>query len=87
MAGLTKMQKIELKKVKRMRNVSLSTKEYYVLMGNGPFLIQCLYEAQDVQTCKSVFGLTHKLSGLSRTDYDLYAYGYCISACSNAWDL
>lgn len=60
----------------------------------NPFLIQCLYEARDIQSCKSVF--THQcvvldtedvqiMSGLS--NYACYALGYCISVHNNTWNL
>ena len=56
-----------------------------LLVKVGPFVIQCLYEAQDVQSLESVFGQYnvefnphhHDLS-----NYALFALGYCISACS-----
>ena len=90
-AGLTKMHNIGWDEFKGVKNVERRDSYEYVLEGDevgvDSYLIQCLYEAQDVQSCKSVFGLTHKLWCSSNTDYDLYALGYCISACSSAWNV
>ena len=50
------------------------------------FVIRCLYEAQDVQSCGNVFGLcTVEFTTDTISNYDLFALGYCISECSNVW--
>ena len=58
-AGLTKMRNIGWDAVKRVKIKMWSTYEY-VLEGDvasvGLYLMQCLYEAHDVHSCKSVFG-------------------------------
>ena len=90
-AGLTKMQNIgreEFKSVKRgsenvyrVRNSMVSVR---------PFFLECLYEAQDVQICESVFG-QHRVEFDTPYTlpniYGLYALGYCISVCSNTWNV
>lgn len=59
-----------------------------------PFIIQCLYEAQDVESCEDVFGsmtvkyperVFNPYQGLS--NYDVFALGYCVSLCSNIWNI
>ena len=53
----------------------------------GPFFLRCLFEAQgDTPSCESVF-CQHRVDfhGLRISNYDLYALGYSISACSNTW--
>ena len=55
----------------------------------GPILLECLYEAQDVESCESVFG-QYRLKierDLGLSNYGLYALGYCISLCSNTWSV
>ena len=91
-AGLTKMRNIgweEFKNLKKRESMRLSFK-YEVeddVVEVGPFLLECLYEAQDVQSCESVFG-QHRVNFYSYshpTNYGLYALGYCICVRSNIW--
>ena len=57
------------------------------VMEVGPFLLECLCETQDIQICKRVFG-QHRVKFFSySTNYGLYALGYCISVCSNTWNV
>ena len=52
------------------------------------FIIQYLYEAQDVQSCDSVFGQSRvEYKDSFSTPYDVYAVGYCVSVCSNIWNV
>ena len=89
-AGLTKMQNIGWDEFKR---VKISSTYEFVLEDDevtvGPYLIQCLYEAQDVKSCKifSYCRVTFNPDDLSMTKYALYVLGYSISACSNAWNV
>ena len=57
-----------------------------------PFIIQCLYEAQDIKSCESVFGslsvvypehVFNPYQGI--TNYDVFSLGYCVSMCNNTW--
>ena len=88
-AGLTKMQSIGWEEVKKVKSKS-TTDGYKYKMDEvdnevevGPFLLECLYETQDIQISKRVFG-QHRMKFRSRsTNYGLYALGYCISVCSN----
>ena len=80
-AGLTKMQKVGWDKFAYGEN---DFEEYRV----SSLLLECLYEAQDVQSCENIFSQTtapvfpiESLTGYS--NYELYALGYCISVCSN----
>ena len=84
-AGLTKMQNIGWDAVKRMKTVKKDDIDVPTdVMTVDPFLIQCLYEAQDVKSCESVFGQQR----LHHSGHDhSYALGYCISVCSNTWDV
>ena len=59
-----------------------------------PFIIQCLYEAQDSQSCDEVFGsftvkyperVFNPYQGF--TSYDVFALGYCVALCSNKWNI
>ena len=85
-AGLTKMPNIGWDEVKK------SEVEKQLVVGNEvlirPFIIRCVYEAQDLQSCNNIFG-QHKLNFNSDTisNFDLYALGYCISLCANAWNV
>ena len=91
-AGLTKMQNIgwgEFKGVlmRIMMRYEYKMDEVNDVVEVGPFLLQCLYEAQDVQSRESVFG-QHRvkfISDFGLSNYGLYALGYCISVCSNTW--
>lgn len=67
MDGLTKMEIIGWDKVKVAdEDIENATRLSYILfpslkgMKVGPFLIQCVYEAQDVKSCERVFG-QHKM--------------------------
>ena len=99
-AGLTKMQNIgweEFKRVERRespmeRGPMVDPYEYKkdevndeVEVEVGPFLLECLYETQDIQICKRVFGHNRVEFHSHSTNYGLYALGYCISVCSNTW--
>ena len=78
-AGLTKMNNIGWDEVKRMK-----TEEPNNIMDDvDPFLLQCLYEAQDIESCESAFGQQR----LIHSGHDHYALGYCISVCSNTWNV
>ena len=60
----------------------------YVMLGDTvsvrSFIVQCLYEAQDVQSCECVFGQSKVYYSCSfETPYCVYAVGYCVSVCSN----
>ena len=86
-AGLTKMENLGWEEVKKAKRGNCYRVEDDVV-GVGPFLLECLYEAQDVKSFESVFGqhkMAYRVYGL--TNYDLYVLGYCISVCSNTWDL
>ena len=94
-AGLTKLKNIgwEEVKCKLEGKDNIEVVEYKVendMMYVGPFLLQCVYEAQDVQSCESVFG-NFKVNFLSLSsilsNYDSYALGYSISLCSNIWNV
>ena len=94
-AGLTKMQNIGWEKFESVRERELIRDRYrYQMTGVnvvevGPFLVECLYEAQDVQSCESIFG-QHRVECEvygPLSPYDLYALGYCISICSNTWSV
>ena len=81
-AGLTKMQNIGWDGLKK--------KTVYSVVGDvmsvHQFLPECFYEAQDVQSCESVFS-HHRVTLFNcvLSNYALYALGYCISLCSNTW--
>ena len=49
-----------------------------------PFLVQCLYEAQE--ECESVLGRSKVTFGGFSTGFDCFAVGYCI-AVSKCWEL
>ena len=91
-AGLTKMQNIGWEEFKRVKFKLEYQWKYEVkddVVKVGHFLLECLYEAQDVQSLESVFGqyrLNFPLYPYS-TNYVLYALGYCISVCSNTWNV
>ena len=90
-AGLTKMQDIGW--VKGVQSeMGTNTFQYKIednMVAVGPFLLQCLYEAQDVESCWSVFGQYNVkfISFKGMSNYGLYALGYCISVCSNTWNV
>ena len=98
-AGLTKLQNIgweEFKKIKRERANEYGYEcEYKVeddVVTVGPFLLQCLYEAQESQRIFSHRSVAFQmLPKDSIEDGELsnvvYALGYCISICKNAWNV
>ena len=104
-AGLTKMKNIGWEEFKRVaRSVWITFDEgdweescrviqYQVeedVVTAGYFLLECLYEAQDVQCCESVFGqykVKFNSANFEVSNYCLYALGYCISICSNTWNV
>ena len=102
-AGLTKMRNIGWSEVMRVKEEEWlePTKQMWgvgiklietVIVDNlvtvGPFIIQCLYEAQDMQSFESVFGQHIVQFNPNHRDLlilNLFALGYCISVCSNTW--
>ena len=53
-----------------------------------PFLIQCLYEAQEKTDCDSVLGESEvSLRGRDLTAFDCYAVGYCVTNSKCMWKL
>ena len=88
MAGLTKIQNIGWEEFKRVeRGYKSSYKVQGDVVAVGPFLLECLYEAQDLQSCESVFGQYRVKFDSDLSNYGLYALGYCISVCSNTWNV
>ena len=89
-AGLMKMQNIGWEEFKRVKRGSMTDMYEYKMdewKNVGPFLLECLYETQDIQICKRVFG-QHRVKFYSHsTNYGIYALGYCISVCSNTWNV
>ena len=89
-AGLTKMQNIGWEEFKwvhrRFEDVYKVGKN---VVSVRPFLLECLFEAQNVQSCKSVFGQYRVEFNLllELSNYGFYALGYCISVCSNTWNV
>ena len=55
----------------------------------GPSLLQCLYETQDSDSCRSVFGSSViKYCGyVSSSVFDAYCVGYCIALSKNTWNV
>ena len=92
-AGLTKMQNIGWEEFKAVKKESMTDRYEYKMdevndeVEVGPFLLECLYETQDMQICKRVFGQHRVKLGQHSTNYGLYALGYCISVCSNTWNV
>ena len=92
-AGLTKMQNIGWKEFKRVKRGSMTNMYEYKMdeVNNvvevGPFLLECLYETQDIQICKRVFGQHRVEFDSHSTNYGLYALGHFISVCSNTWNV
>ena len=94
-AGLTKMQNIGWEEFKRVKRGSMTDRYEYKMdevndvVKVGPFLLECLYETQDIQIYKRVFGQHRVTIQLYShlTNYGLYALGYCISVCSNTWNV
>ena len=84
-AGLTRMQNIGWD---MFNNHKHGYKVRDDMVRVWPFIIQCFYEAQDVETCTNVFGhsrVKFEERGFIITPYDAYAVGYCVSACNNTW--
>ena len=84
-AGLTKMQNIGWEGFKEANDCKYLMEDNVVTVGS--FLLDCLYEAQDVQSCERVFGQYRVRFHSQSTNYGLYALGYCISVCSNTWNV
>ena len=84
LAGLTRMQNIGWDVFKT--HVLDSRESGYVIddaVVVHSFTVQCFYEAQDVQSCESAFGQSRvRFVGAPN---DVYAFGYCVSVCSNTW--
>ena len=51
----------------------------------SPYLVHCLYEAQEKVDCESVLGGSEIIVTITR--FDCYAVGYCIAVSKCAWDL
>ena len=86
-AGLTKMRNIGWDEVKSGKWVFKQVGNDMVIVGGS--ILQCLYEAQDVQSCEKVFG-QYRVKALSEyglSNYQLFALGYCISISSNTWNI
>ena len=87
-AGLTKMQDIGWEEFKMVKGIG-----YNKVVGDvvhvivDYFLLECLYEAQDVQSCERVFCHRTVQVNSRSSNYGLYALGYCISVCSNTWNV
>lgn len=101
-AGLTKMRNVGWDIFKGWTATWLEGSDFYtydyIMDGNvvlvQPFIIQCLYEAQDVQSCDNIFDslsvkyperVFNPYQGL--TNYDVFALGYCVSLCENVWNI
>ena len=92
-AGLTKMQNIGWEEFKRVKRGSMTDRYEYKMdevndeVKVGPFLLECLYETQDIQRVFGQHRVTIQLYSHLTNYYDLYALGYCISVCSNTWNV
>ena len=92
-AGLMKMENIGWKEFKRVERREFIGYRYeyevkYGMLLIGPFLLECLYETQDVQICERVFGQYIVKFDSNYGLYEgLYALGCCISVCSNTWNV
>ena len=88
-AGLTKMQNIGWERFKWVKWESMG--HVYNCRMNvvdvGSSLLEYLYEAHDVQSCERVFGRYRVKVDTILSNYGLYALGYCISVCSNTWNV
>ena len=89
-AGLTRMQHIGWDMFKGGLPIEVNEESGgYVVRGDTvlveSFIVECLYEAQDVQSCECVFGQSKVYYSCSfeTTPYTVYAVGYCVSVCSN----
>ena len=85
-AGLTKMQNIGWEEFKRVELSYWRVQPVSDAVTVDPLLLQCLYEAQDVQSCESVFG-GYKLNSDVGSPYDLFILGYFVSLCNNTWNV
>ena len=85
-AGLTNMQNIGWDEVERLQGKNwLEYSGMRVLL----FIIQCVYEGQDLLSCERVFSQHQVVTLYPEPDLSaaLFALGYCISLCSSAWDI
>ena len=97
MAGLTRMQAIgwkefrrnDVTEVKMLGNTDSVYEEGNGVVGVSPSFVQCLYEAQDAESCRNVFGHSSiKYCGQRcSTPFDAYAIGCCVSLCENDWNV
>ena len=93
-AGLTKMQHIGWNAFEWVEAENgRKALQYHVDIGVAavtPLLLECLYEAQDVQSFESIFSqyrVIFEYPYAQLSNYGLYALGFCISACSNTWSV
>ena len=94
-AGLTRMQAIgwEGFRGRKVEEGKDNVDSGYEVGGGvvtiGPFVVQCLYEAQDAGSCASVFRLSRvEYHGQwCSTPFDAYAVGYCISQRKIIWNV
>ena len=101
-AGLTKMQGVGWDVFKGWRAEWVEGNDSYTydydlnagIVVVQPFIIQCLYEAHDAQSCNDVFG-SFSVKYPERvfnpyqvlTSYDAFALGYCVTLCGNVWNI
>ena len=85
-AGLTKMQNIKWEEFKRVELGYWRVQPVSDVVTVDPLLLQCLYEAQYVQSCESVFG-GYKLNSDVGSPYDVFILGYFVSLCNNTWNV
>ena len=96
-AGLTRMQAIgwecfgerTVKEEGRVYNVDNGYMSEDGEVRVWPSVVQCLYEAQDPESCASVLGesrVQYCGQGCS-APFDAYAVGYCVSLCKNDWNV
>ena len=81
-AGLTKMQNIGWEEFKRVELGYWRVQPVSDVVTVDPLLLRCLYEAQYVQSCESVFG-GYKLNSDVGSPYNLFVLGYFVSLCNN----
>ncbi len=53
-------------------------------MDVDPFLLQCLYEAQEKASCESVLGRS-RVSCVPESISDSFSLGYCIAVSRCTW--
>ena len=80
-AGLTKMRNIGWDEVKRLQKNYLNDNTISVN------IIQFVYEAQDLQSCERVFSQHQRVILPPLLGFTYFALGYCVSLCSNAWNI